>query len=278
VRSFRNIPRDEISLERILTAIDRRVRNISHSLAWQIDIKRNSPNLQRIVAYKNAYQGERCFILGNGPSLARMDLKPLRSEFTFGLNRIYLLFEEMGFETSFLVCMNDLVLKQSWSEIRNVKTPKFINWRARDLFQDSNEDIIFLYETFIPQFSEDISRKVWGGATVTFVALQIAFYLGFEQVFLIGIDHRFKTKGIPHRVVVSGQKDDDHFHPKYFANGTLWQLPDLRTSEFAYSLAKEAYDGGNRVILDATLDGNLKVFPKILYQDAVRKTENNISS
>ena len=58
---------------------------------------------RRIREFRDAYKGRRCFIIGNGPSLRRMDLSPLRDEVTFGLNRIYLLFEELGFSTTFLV-------------------------------------------------------------------------------------------------------------------------------------------------------------------------------
>ena len=44
-------------------------------------------------------------IVGNGPSLAGMDLSPLRDEFTFGLNRSYLMFDRIGFNTTFLVAV-----------------------------------------------------------------------------------------------------------------------------------------------------------------------------
>ena len=40
------------------------------------------------------------------------DLSLLRNEFTFGLNRIYLMFSALGFQTSCLVSVNDLVVEQ----------------------------------------------------------------------------------------------------------------------------------------------------------------------
>src|SRR3989337_1536843 len=63
-------------------------------------------SIGRLMSLRNRYRGERCFIIGNGPSLGRMDLSPLRSEKTFGANRIYLMFEKLGFTTSFLVAVN----------------------------------------------------------------------------------------------------------------------------------------------------------------------------
>ena len=39
--------------------------------------------------FKDLYQGKRCFIIGNGPSLKADDLDCLKNEYTFAANRIY---------------------------------------------------------------------------------------------------------------------------------------------------------------------------------------------
>jgi hypothetical protein len=107
---------------------------------------------------------------------------------------------------------------------------------------------------------------VWEGATVTFVAMQLAYYIGFSKVILIGVDHSFKTKGDPHKKVVSVGSDPNHFDPNYFGKGFKWNLPDLETSEYAYSLAKKAFGEDGREIVDATVGGKLKVFKKVKYR------------
>ena len=38
--------------------------------------------------YKNIHKGQRCFILGNGPSLKTDDLRQLENEFVFSVNQI----------------------------------------------------------------------------------------------------------------------------------------------------------------------------------------------
>jgi hypothetical protein len=58
---------------------------------------------QPLAGLKDAYRGKRCFIIGNGPSLKRTDLTKLQGEYTFGMNRIYLLFPELGFTTTFFL-------------------------------------------------------------------------------------------------------------------------------------------------------------------------------
>ena len=93
--------------------------------------------------------------------------------------------------------------------------------------------------------------------------MQIAYYMGFKQVILIGIDHSFSTTGEPHQIIISTGEDPDHFDPNYFGKGFRWQLPDLKTSELAYHLAKENFEQSGREILDATVNGKLDVFPKV---------------
>ena len=81
--------------------------------------------IEKLGALQNIHKGERCFIIGNGPSLKNTDLTKLRNEYTFGLNRIYLAFPEMGFETSYYLCVNDLVAEQTHEDIEKLTMPRF---------------------------------------------------------------------------------------------------------------------------------------------------------
>ena len=224
---------------------------------------------QRLMAYQDQFAGKRCFVIGNGPSLKEMDLSYLKDEYTFGMNRIYLAFEEWGFQTSFLVSVNDLVIEQCWEDFHNLKTPKFISWRAKNLLYpkgDPDQYTQFLYTTYTgKKFSRKIIDRFWEGATVTYVCLQLAFCMGFNEVILIGVDHDFISEGKANQTVVSDGDDLNHFSPAYFGKGFRWQLPDLETSELAYRLARENYEKAGRRVLDATVDGKLNVFPKVEY-------------
>jgi len=213
---------------------------------------------------KDKHQGERCFIIGNGPSLRNTDLLLLKDEVTFGLNRIYLLFDQLGFATTYYVAVNRLVIEQCAHEIVRLPCPKFISWHARDLI-DFTVDMMFLHSRSGTRFYTDITEGVWEGATVTYVAMQIAYYLGFQRVILIGVDHSYATKGEPHTTVVSQGDDPNHFDPRYFGKGFRWQLPDLKTSELAYRIAKDQFERANREIIDATVGGKLQVLRKVDY-------------
>jgi hypothetical protein len=227
-------------------------------------------SIRRLRAWKDVHRGKRAFIIGNGPSLRNTDLTRLRDEITFGLNRIYLLFPELGFSTTYLVSINDLVIEQCAQELAALSLPRFFAWRSRRHFWPLNLSLeqlpTFLYTSYTgPRFSRDVSGRVWEGATVTNVALQLAFHMGFEQVILIGVDHSFTSKGEANKTVVSDGDDPNHFSPHYFGKGFRWQLPDLETSEIGYAMARKAYEQAGRQVLDATIGGKLTIFPKVDY-------------
>ena len=219
----------------------------------------------KLSGFHNLHRGQRAFIIGNGPSLKATDLSKLHREITFGMNRIYLLFPEMGYATTYFLSVNDLVIEQCAEDIRNLPVPKFLSWRSRRVIQPT-PDIHYLHTTYTgPRFCRDARRRLWEGATVTFVALQLAYFMGFDQVILIGVDHSFTSKGSPNTTIVSDGDDPDHFHPQYFGKGFRWQLPDLDTSERAYQMARETYERAGRRVIDATIGGKLTVFPKVDY-------------
>jgi hypothetical protein len=222
-------------------------------------------SIRRLQALKDQQRGERCFIIGNGPSLKQTDLSKLRNEFTFGMNRFYLLFPELGFTTSYFLTVNSLVIEQCAADLRALSMPVFLSWRSRHLIQPA-DSTIFLHTTYSgPKFAADCSGRLWEGATVTYVALQLAFHMGFETAILIGVDHSYTTQGKPNTTVTSQGDDPNHMVSNYFGKGFRWQLPDLETSERSYAMARQAYEAAGRKVLDATVGGKLTVFPKIDY-------------
>jgi len=222
---------------------------------------------QRLREKRNTHVSQRCFIIGNGPSLNDQDLSLLRNESSFVLNRGYLLHERMGGPATFLVAVNDHVLRQFANEIADVDSMKFISWRARRLFHPGRDLVLVRSRTRAGFHGDSAPWGVWEGATVTFVALQIAYYLGFAEVILIGVDHYFGQSGPPHAAVVSEADDLNHFDPRYFGPWTVWQYPDLQTSEKAYGFARQAFERAGRRVVNATHGGQLDVFPRVVFED-----------
>ena len=241
-------------------------RNRGRHLQAQRFDPRWSESIRRLHHYENVHQDQRCFIIGNGPSLRQTELSKLKDEYTFGLNRIYLLFPELGFTTTYLVSVNDLVLEQCALELQTLTLPRFVTWRSRYWFK-ADPTLIYLDTDFTgaEDFSHKITGRIFEGYTVTYVALQLAFHMGFREAILVGVDHNFVTQGTANQAVVSQGDDPNHFAANYFGKGFKWQLPDLAGSERAYHLAKQAYEQSGRRVLDATIGGKLAIFPKVDY-------------
>ncbi|WP_084590934.1 FkbM family methyltransferase [Desulfonatronovibrio magnus] len=222
---------------------------------------------QKLAKYENIHRGERCVIIGNGPSLNKMDLSFLKNEYTFGMNRIYLGFDKFDFHPTYHICVNPAMLQQSGREmLEKVKCPKFFHFEAIPTLKPDDDVIYLNCRKTMSIFHTDPRHGTNFGSTVTHGALQLAYFMGFQEVILIGVDHYFATKGQPHKLIESQGDDPNHFDPTYFGKGYKWQLPDLENSEVAYRAAKYHYESVGRRIIDATLDGHCQVFGKVDYR------------
>lgn len=221
---------------------------------------------------QGTYQGSRCVVIGNGPSLQKMELTALRDEFTFGLNRIYLMFDELGFETTFLCAINRFVLEQFGEEIGNVHAHKFLNWRYRSPILSDEATVYLPSRPALAPDGKVLGGYYAGGGTVTIFALQLAFFMGFSEVILIGVDHNYHEKGPANMAVISSDEDRSHFDRDYFGPGVTWQLPDLSAMERGFIQIRSLFARHGRQIIDATVDGKLEVFPKAEFKSLLRES------
>ena len=265
IQKLRSIDLREVTLERVCEAIKKRVLDVPDRLAWNIETELTSFNRAKLQAYKDQYRNRRCFVIGNGPSLKNMDLSLLQNEITLGSNRIYLLSNEHPHIPTYLASIDTLLLDQFHQDISRVSIPKFINWKLRKHFRES-PDVAFLNINYTPHFGKDITRPLWGGHTVTYVCLQVAFYMGFKEVILIGVDHNYGQQGVPNQDITAAGGDQNHFCPNYYTKGHQWRIPDYKGAELAYSMARREFEKDNRIVLDATINGKLHVFKKVNYE------------
>ena len=254
---------------RVYQALPHAVRRAANVIRVWPDYQRwrASPDGQeharRILGHlEGKYKGHRCIVIGNGPSLKRMDLDFLRDEYTFGLNRIYMMFDEWGFETDFLVAVNRFVMDQYGGELERFEGLKVFNWKHRKGFSVDSRTVFLPARPGFRMTGDVLGGYFLGGGTVTNVALELAFFLGFSEVILIGVDHSYREKGVPGQPVRSQKDDVDHFHPEYFGRGAVWQLPNYLAMEDGYRNAKRLFETEGRRVIDCTLDGKLEVFEK----------------
>ena len=209
----------------------------------------------------NKHYGEKAVILCNGPSLLKTDLSLLSNVYTFGLNKINLIFSKTNYRPSCIVAINQHVIIQNSEFYDSTDIPIYVDSFAHK-FIKQRHNVTFLHSCkhSTSKFAKDCSLSINQGGTVTFAALQLAYHMGFTKVALVGCDHNFKAKGSPNKLVKAGDQDVDHFDPNYFSGEMKWQLPDLPLSEYSYNLAKYAYQENDREIINATDGGKLEIF------------------
>jgi len=204
--------------------------------------------------FNNKHLGETCIVIGNGGSLRDVPMDFLRSKPTFGTNRIYLL---PGFEPTYYVAVNYLVIEQCQHEINCLGSEKFIPAGRSKIIHGSNYLLISGY----PEFSSDPQNGFFEGWTVTFVCLELAFFMGFQTVLLVGVDHRYEFHGSPNTRQLFRGEDPNHFDPNYFT-GKFWHTPDLERSHQSYLLAEKAFRDAGRKIINLTPGSGTDAFEK----------------
>ena len=161
--------------------------------------------------------------------------------------------------------MNDKVIEQERDSLAAMTCVKFVSDRSAHLLPADALTFPLHTTRIATPFCHDIAQGVREGHTVTFVALQIAHYMGAAEVVIIGMDHRFHQTGAPGTELRMEGPDPNHFCQTYFADKT-WDAANLAQSEASYAIAREVYESTGRRIVDATVDGSCPVFPKADYR------------
>lgn len=230
-------------------------------ISWDLTLE-SWRSRRKLRGWHDRFQGGKAVILCNGPSLLKTDFAALNAVFTFGLNKINLLFHQTDFRPSCIVAVNPYVIEQNAEFFNQTAVPLFIDSRSRRYLR-ARESVSFLHSTGLKRFARDCSMSVYQGHTVTFVAMQLAIHMGFREIALVGCDHNFATKGLANQVVTSGETDPNHFDPNYFAGGVKWELPDLVQSEISYLLAGQVVEALGGRIVNCTEGGKLENFPRM---------------
>lgn len=158
---------------------------------------------------KNLHAGERCFILGNGPSLKQVDLSLLADEFVFTVNNFSFVdgFEKaktnvhLWMDLAFFDLRNDLKFNISkmldnYHRIASQNPICFVDIRGFNFIRehklDELLDMHYLYPggdiTSNEPMVIDIDRQITGFYTVVQYAIDVAIYMGFKEIYLLGCD------------------------------------------------------------------------------------------
>jgi glycosyltransferase involved in cell wall biosynthesis len=238
------------------------------------------PKLRALRArYRNT---RRAFIIGNGPSLNRTDLSALRNEVTFAVNGFILKLPDLDWKPTFYVVEDHLVAEDRASLINSYEgSIKLFPTYLAYILNEGPDTVFFNHapRKSFPNgfdFSLNASEITYTGCTVTNTTLQLAHYLGFEQIYLVGVDASYaipadvvETREYGIGVLDMDSPDPNHFHPDYFGKGYRWHDPQVEQMLEAYAEAERVTSKTGRPIFNCTVGGKLEVFQRLDFYSVV---------
>lgn len=210
---------------------------------------------------------KRCFIVGNGPSLAKMPMELLEKEVSFGMNRISLMFESTTWRPTYFVAVTANIRRPAWKkdilQVPKAGITTFAWSNLRRHFKGiDNKNIHFIQVDQKESFSWDVSQRTTKFGTSLAVAVQLAAYMGFTDIILIGCDLGFTKKA-------------DHFHPSYDTPHCLSAKNLNQVMTDSHRMMKRALNSKNIQIRNATPGGGLEVYDRVPFESLfLAKKEN----
>lgn len=196
----------------------------------------------------------RCLVCGNGPSLRDVRNDTLDKFTTFGANRIYLKYTPTYYV--FVDPMLGRANRRFIDEINGLECVKYIGSE----FAHAIEDCVPLNCIHRPSFSFSPLEYIYTYFSVTTAMLQLAYMMGYEQVGLVGIDHRYITPN-GERGWHTASEDRNHFTRDYYADYlAAWKAPKLDKLEDWFKMARKEFERNGREIVNLTPNSGLKVF------------------
>lgn len=234
---------------------------------------KNVKNIERWQNLKDKYKGKRVFIIGNGPSLNKMPLYLLEGEYTMAFNRFNLMFERLNWLPEFYMVTDDLVIKDMYEQINNEILPVVPYAFFPDIhpsnvefdkYIDHKENVYWL-NTDKPEFRADLPN-CGINKTVVNAAVQVAAFLGFTDIYLVGVDMTFadqKVKKLNSRNWEADEHDPNHFDPRYFGKGLKYHNPTVHEMLEKFDMGRDFFEKRNVHIYNAGYGGKLESFPRM---------------
>ena len=249
------------------------------------------PMLKKNIKYKNIHKGERCFILGSGPSIVKQDLKKLRGEIVITQNH-FQAHEDIKSINPMYHCVVPFFHSKeftgdwinwfsSMEERLPLDTQMFFHLNTKHILEENsfftnriNYLKVGLSPTTLEQAQVDIAKRIMIVPTALPQCLTIALYMGFEKIYLLGCDEDQIYN------MISGDKQrfygDSHItnneyelnnDQELLATGHIWYNYWLKWTE--YILFRKYAEQNNSEIINLTDGGILNCYKRQSYNAVI---------
>lgn len=173
--------------------------------------------------FSNKHEGERCFIIGCGPSLRNEYLSLLKDETVLVCNKAFLAAKELNlphFDYYFVTdpeVRSDIV-KHYGKYFYDISVPRIYSYaiiknNPTDVIEDfimipKDYKVRFGYGPFPEKFSDG-----WGLTTsVVFEAVIVAYFMGFKEIYLLGVDMNYDNLSDTHFYKMGEREEKQKYH------------------------------------------------------------------
>lgn len=244
--------------------------NILSDIVYNLDFS-SKKVLKKNKDFRDIHNGERCFILGTGPSLNDLkahELDALRGEVIFGVNSLYKSKIVSSINPSYYALMDNLYWEQWNQTFKEVlekykeKPPIFVtDIRAKKILDNLQKNIpnIYIFSKKYPvsTMSEKIDGNIYAAMNVISFSILTAIYMGFKEIYLLGCDYSaFCTAGKGHCYDDKSEISQSNYNLAFYLK-FYWI-----TTEFHYLIAKLAKEKNVKVI-NLTPGSLLDAYPRI---------------
>lgn len=232
---------------------------------------------KKLKQFDGYYKGKRCFIVGNGPSLTIEDLEKIKNEHCFGFNRIYEIFDKTSWRPEFYMVLDNDVMKTVKENIDKITVKwKLLNIMGKTYGIKTDDNTVF-FCSYGPyrakefcikkrRISKDISRYISLNFSVTAAAIETAIYMGFKEIYIIGVDNNF-SRWIDKNGKVHFENLEDYKLTKpHEFNYFCYQ--DAVNS--CFDCYRDYADKNNIKIINLTPGGNLNSFERANLSDVLQ--------
>ncbi len=233
-------------------------------------------NEKKILSLKNTHLGEKAFIIGNGPSLNANDLERIKKKgfFSFGANRINLIYDKTSWRPDCYLAI-DIFLFRDNDPTMNIQINEdlpyyFVSKKLYNCIPSSMRPANMMSFELLPksdfyetlEFSENPMEYMVNGETVTYISIQLAKYMGFSEIYLLGVDCNYsKIKKKDGTIVDLDEKEPVYFDKNYDPKRSNFSKVDDMLASYSY--AEEYSKHYAFRIYNATRGGKLEMFERV---------------
>lgn len=227
-----------------------------------------------LKSLEGRYSGKRCFIVCTGPSLTITDLELLKNEYVFGMNSTAMILDRTIWRPDFYGIQDPAVYERLKGLVNNPEnglifapiafkrkynTPD--NWIYFPICYSYNLFECYKLKKYFAKFSPNSYVKVYNGFTISYSLIQIAYYLGFREMYLLGADCGYSAAGKNH----------------FAEHGHVPSNLDISTHRLItiYGYLRKFSDKADFKVYNATRGGMLEEFERVKLEDVLAKQEKN---